>query len=155
MAGIIASAASKTMSAGDTSADKVATGYIAGERVSLSVAPAGTTYAWSSAAPSISSVARSALSADTGAAITFTPDVAGTYVIGCIVDGVTTYVIRLTVQAAAVAEPVEAVRYSPRSDATIPAPAAGLTMYYSSDQSALVVKAPNGSISTVNLTAVP
>lgn len=143
------------MSAGDTSVDKVASGYVAGERVALSVTPAGTNYQWSSAAPGGSSLARSALSADTGAAVTFAPDVAGTYLVGCIVDGVTTYVIRLTVQAAAVAEPVEAVRFSPRSDASIPAPAAGITMYYSSDQDALCVKAPDDSISTVDLTAVP
>jgi hypothetical protein len=139
----------------ETAADKVVSGYVAGERVALSVTPTGTTYAWAIAQPSASSRARSALSSETGASVTFVPDVGGSYAITCLVDGVTTYVLRLTCQAAAVAEPVEAVRFSPRSDASIPAPAAGVAMYYSSDQDALCVKDPAGDVFTVDLTAVP
>ena len=60
----------------------------------------------------------------------------------------------MTAQAAAIAEPVEAVRFSPRTDASIPAPAAGVTMYYSSDQDALVVKDPSDDVFTVDVTAV-
>jgi len=151
MAGIIANSVSKPMVGGDTSADKVSTGYVAGERVSLSVTPTGTTYQWASAAPSGSSSARSALSDDGGASVTLTPDVAGAYLVTCIVDGSTVYVIRLTAQAAAVAEPVEAVRFSPRADETIPAPAAGFTMYYSSTHGALVVKDPANVIKPITL----
>lgn len=155
MAGILANSASKTMVAGDTSADKVVSNYVAGERILLTVAPTGTTYAWSSSAPSSSSAARSALSADSGASVFFTPDVGGTYLITCTVDGATVYVIRITVQAAAVAEPVEAVRYSPRADSTVPAPAAGRAMYFSSDQNAMVTKDPSGTIRTLDETVVP
>jgi hypothetical protein len=143
------------MTTGETSADNVVSGYVAQERITLGVTPAGTTFAWSVAQPSSSSRARSALSSGSGANPTITPDVGGTYTITCLVDGSITYVLRLTVQAAAVAEPVEAVRFSPRTDASIPAPAAGITMYYSSDQDALCVKAPDDSVSTVDLTAVP
>lgn len=155
MAGITANSASKTMTGGDTSADKVVTGYIAGERITLAATPSGTTYAWQLAAPNTSAVARSALSSTSVAGVTMMPDVAGTYVVSCLVDGATLYVIRITVQAAAVAEPVEAVRFSPRSDASIPAPAAGVTLYYSSDQDALVTKAPNGDIAIVDVTVLP
>ncbi len=139
----------------ETAADKSVSNYVAGERITLSTTPTGTDYVWSIAQPSGSSRARSALSAETGASVTFAPDVGGTYLVTCVVDSTTTYVIRITCQAAAIAEPVEAVRFSPRTDASIPAPAAGVTMYYSSTQSALVVKTAAGTVYTVNLTAVP
>jgi hypothetical protein len=155
MAGITAAAASKTLLSGDTSADKVSSTWVTGERITLGVTPSGTTYQWGQAAPSGSRLARSALSSDIGASVTFTPDVGGTWTITCLVDGVTTYSLRLVVAAAAIAEPVEAVRFSPRADSTIPAPAAGRTMYFSSDQNALVTKDPSGVIRTVDETAVP
>lgn len=153
MAGILANAASQTMLSGDTTADNVVSGYVAGERVTLSVTPSGTDYAWSIAIPSSASASRSALSDDTAVSTTFTPNVGGTYTITCIVDS-TTYVLRLTAQAAAVAEPVEAVRFSPRTDNSIPAPATGVSMYYSSDQDALCIKDAAGDVFTVDITAV-
>ncbi|UOF77314.1 ubiquinol oxidase subunit [Caudoviricetes sp.] len=153
MAGITAFAASNSLPSGNTSADKTSSNWVAGERITLATSPTGSVYSWAIAPPSASSRARSALSAGSGASVTFTPDVGGTYLITCDVDG-TQYALRLTVQAAAVAEPVEAVRFSPRSDASIPAPAAGLTMYYSSDRNTLCVKASDDSVSTVDLTAV-
>ncbi len=143
------------MLAAETAADKTVSGYVAGERITLSTTPTGTDYVWSSTAPSGSSVTRSALSGSSGASVTFAPDVGGTYLVTCVVDSTTTYVIRITCQAAAIAEPVEAVRFSPRTDASIPAPAAGVTMYYSSTKSALVIKTPAGTIYTVDLTVAP
>ena len=98
MAGIYATAASKTLAAGATSVDNTSTGWVAGERISLGATPAGATYLWSIAQPSASSRARSALSTENGAAPTFTPDVGGTYSISCLVDGATTYALRLTCQ---------------------------------------------------------
>jgi hypothetical protein len=154
MAGITALAASASLPAGSTSADKVSSGWVAGERVVLATSPTGTNYTWTIAAPSGSNSARSALSASSGASVTFTPDVGGTYAIRCLVDA-TEYFLRLTVQGATIAEPVEALRLSPRTDASVPAPAAGLTLYYSSNQSALVVKDSADDVFEVDLTAVP
>jgi hypothetical protein len=155
MSGILANSSSRPMLGAETAADKSVSNYVAGERITLSTTPTGTAYAWSLAAPTSSSVARSALSAETGASVTFVPDVGGTFMVTCVVDSTTTYVIRMTAQSAAIAEPVEAIRFSPRTDASIPAPAAGVAMYYSSDQDALCVKDPDGDVSTVDLTAVP
>lgn len=151
MAGILANSPSKTMASGDTSADKTASGYVAGERITLTVTPSGTNYEWSQARPSGSS-ARAQLSGATGASVTFAPDVGGTYVVTCIVDGSTTYVIRITCQSPTISEPVEAVRLSPRTDASVPAPAAGRTLYYSSDQGKLVTKDSAGTVRTINET---
>ena len=155
MAGITAAAASKTLLSGATSADNTSSDWVTGERVTLGVTPSGTGYLWSMSAPTSSAVARSELSSTSDAAPTILPDVAGTYTITCLVSGVTTYVLRLTVQAVAIAEPIEALRFSPRADTTIPAPAAGVTMFYSSTQSALVIKTVAGTIYTVDLTVAP
>lgn len=154
MSGVIANSASRPMLGAETSADKSVSGYVAGERITLSTTPTGTDYAWSIAQPSSSSTARSALSAETGASVTFTPDVGGTFMVTCIVDSTTTYVIRMTVQAATVSEPVEALRLSPRTDASVPAPAAGVTLYYSSTQGALCIKTTADAVFRVDLTAV-
>lgn len=145
MAGILAQSASVTTTSGQTSVDNTFTGFVTGERITLSTSPTGTDYSWGQSIPSASAQARSELSSLTAAAPTFTPDVAGTYVVTVDVDG-TDYVLRLTVQAASIAEPVEAVRYSPRGDATIPAPAAGFSVYYSSTQSGLLAKDPDGQL---------
>lgn len=149
MAGITATSASASVSS--PSVDNTASGYVTGERVALGVAPSGSSYAWDIAAPSASSLARSALDEGDVATPNFTPDVGGTYTITCLVSGTTTYVLRLTVQSVSIAEPVEAVRFSPRVDTTVPAPAVGVTMYYSSTHSALVVKDATGVVKPVTL----
>lgn len=146
MAGITAASASNTLLSGATSADKTSSGWVAGERVTLATTPTGTDYAWAIAQPSASSRSRSALSAETGASVMFTPDVGGTYAITCIVDSTTTYVLRLTCQAASISEPVEAIRFSPRTDASIPAPAAGWSVYFSSTLGTWVAKDPSDRI---------
>jgi hypothetical protein len=105
--------------------------------------------------PAASSRARSALSAETGATVTFTPDVAGYYVLTATVDSVTAYILRIAVTSTAISQLVEAIRFSPKTDSSVPAPALGLTMYYSSDQDALCVKDPDDAVSTVDLTVVP
>ena len=151
MAGITATSASASVSS--PTVDNTASGFVAGERVTLGTSPSGTSYQWGMAAPTAPSVARSRLSTETAAAPTFVPDVGGTYALSCVVDG-TSYALRITVQSPTIAEPVEAVRFSPRTDSSVPAPAAGVTMYFSSDQDALCVKDSSGDVSTVDLTAV-
>lgn len=149
MAGITATSASANVSS--PSPDNTASNYVTGERVTLGTTPSGSSFQWDLSAPSGSSIARSALDNDTDAAPTFVPDVGGTYTITCLVDGVTTYALRITVQSVSISEPVEAVRFSPRADTTIPAPAAGVTMYYSSTHSALVVKDAANVVKPVTL----
>ena len=154
MAGILAESASVTMVSGDTATSKTLGGFVSSEQVSLSTTPTGTNYAWTLSIPSDSSSSRSGLSASTGASVTFTPDVDGTYVVGCTVDSTTVYTLVMTVTAATVASTTGGMHFLPRTDASVPTPATGVTLYYSSDQSALATKDSAGAVSTVNLTAV-
>src|SRR5512139_879904 len=113
MAGIIASSASKAMVSGDTAASDIETGYVTGERVTLTAYPTGTTYLWSLSVPAGSAVARSGLTATDEATAYFTPDVAGEYVVSVTVDGSTAYVLRASIAAAAPATATGAVRFLP------------------------------------------
>ena len=153
MAGILAVSASASMSAGDTSVDNARGGYVSNERITLTTNPTGTNYVWALGGPSNTNLARSALSAETGSTVSFTPDVSGYFVVTCTVDGVTTYILRISVESTAISQLVDAIRFSPKADASVPAPALGVTMYFSSDQDALVVKDPAGDIFPVELGA--
>ena len=153
MAGILANSASKTMASGDTSAANSVTGYITGERVTLTTTPTGSAYVWALATPT-GSAAGVDLSAPDGASVYFRPDVEGTYVASVTVDSVTVYTIMLSVVASAVAEVSGATHYLPRTDASVPTPSTGVTLYYSSTQSALCQKDSAGAVSTINKTAV-
>jgi len=156
MAGIMACSATETMVAGDTSADNSHSGYIAAEMVTLSVTPSGTSYSWGQSIPSGSATTRSALSSTTDASPTFTPDVAGEWVITCLVSGVTTYVLRLSVTAIATTTMAEAFRLQPVADGSVSAPAGTtLVLYNSATQGALAVKNSSGTIYTVDVTEVP
>lgn len=154
MAGILANSATKSMVAGDTSASNVEDGYVTGQQVVLGTNPTGSLYSWGISFPSGSTPARSGLSSDTAAAPTFTPDVAGEYVITCTVGTSTFYVLRCSVANAAASTFIGAVRFLPLADGSVEAPSTGVTLYYSSTQSALAVKLPDDSVSTVNTTAV-
>jgi hypothetical protein len=151
MPGLLANSASKTQTV--TSADATSTGYVTGERVVLTTTPTGTDYAWAISLPSGSSPVRARLSSATAAAPTFTPDIGGTYTIVCTVDGSTTYVLRITVTAIALSVPTEVLRLAPVADASVPAPAVGLALYYSATQSALCVKNAAGAVFPVDLGA--
>lgn len=155
MAGIIATSVSKVMVSGDTSVNDTESGYVTAERITLSTSPAASsTYVWSLSIPNGSAAARSALSSTTAASPTFTPDVAGEYVVTCLVDGVITYTIRCTVVAAVVSYNVGGIRLMPTTDASIPTPSSGYTLYFSSTQNALAVKTSAGAVRTVDTTAV-
>jgi hypothetical protein len=153
MAGILANSASATMLAGDTSADNARAGYVTNERILLTTNPSGTDYVWSLSWPSTSNRARSALDATTGASVSFTPDVGGLWTIQCIVDSATAYVLRLSVTSVGISQLVEVIRLSPISDASVPAPAVGLSMYLSIEQAGIVAKDPAGDIFPVELGA--
>lgn len=146
MAGILANSASVTMTAGDTAVDNTRAGYIVNEQITLSVTPTGTTYAWGMAKPG-GATSRSDLSDVTSASITFVPDYAGTWTITCVVDGSTTYVLRVTATAVAITSVANAHRFSPTTNSSIPTPATGMTLFCSSDASnQLRAKTSSGTI---------
>ncbi len=151
MAGILANSATVSMTSGSPDASQA--GFLTGERVVLSATPTGSLYSWGIAVPNGSAAGRSSLSDDTDNNPTFTPDVAGYYVITVNVDG-TTYVLRLAVTNTAVSYVTQAMRLSPVRDEQVEAPSVGLALYYSSTQGALCVKNPTDHVFTVNLTAV-
>lgn len=151
MAGIIATSATTNNSA-STAVDASVSGYIAGEAVTLTTTPTGSTYSWSLSVPSGST--RSVLTSDTASAPRFTPDVAGYYVITCTVNGSTVYVMRLAATALGSVGVIDALKLIPTSDASIPTPSLGATLYYSSTQSGLAIKLTDGSVETIDTTAV-
>lgn len=153
MAGILASSVTQTMSSGTVDASQA--GYLNGEQITLSTTPTGSSYAWSVSRPAGSSAGRSALSSATDAAPTFTPDVAGYYVVTCLVSGTTSYVLRLGVTSLAVQSPSQALRLSPVTDAQVEAPAVGMVLFCGSDHgNVLCVKDASDDVFTVDVTAV-
>lgn len=146
MSGILANSSSSSMLAAATSADNSVSGRVTGEQITLTVSPTGTTYQWSLAIPSASTPARSALSSSTGASVTFTPDVAGVWTVVCLVDGSESYTLRITVTSTAVSTLTEAIRQSPKADATVPTPARGMCLYFSDDQETFSGKYESGIV---------
>lgn len=138
------------MVSGDTSPANVQSGYVTGQMVTLATVPTATTsYLWGLSIPSGSSVASSGLSSTSAASPTFTPDVAGEYVVTCVVDGSTTYVLRCSVASAAAQQVVGGIRFMPMTDASVTAPATGVVLYYSSTQNALAIKKTDNTVHTV------
>jgi hypothetical protein len=149
MAGILGNSVSVVMTTSTT--DQVESGYVTGEQILLSTNPAGLSYLWSASVPQGSAAGRSAIVGVTDPNPKIVPDVPGTYLITCLVNGATFYQLRLTVVALSVSQSTQATRYSPVADASVPAPAAGVCLYYSSDQGGLVVKNPDGSVHVVTV----
>jgi hypothetical protein len=139
------------MLAAETAADKAAAGWVTREQVTLTVTPTGTSYAWSIAKPSASGSA-CALSATSGASVTFTPDVEGYFTVVCVVDGSTTYVLRMAVVAVASATTLSVSRLLPLSDSQVATPSTGVALYYSSTQSGLSYKDTSGVVHKVTVT---
>jgi hypothetical protein len=139
------------MVAGETAVDDTESGYVTDESISLSAFPAGSSYSWGLSAPTASAVARSSLSSTTSATPTFTPDVAGYYVIDCNVDG-TAYLLRIAVVATSPVAINGAINLPPVADASVPPPATGRTVYNSVDQDSLAFKDAAGDIYTFDVT---
>lgn len=146
MAGILAISAS--VPTPGTAPSNVVAGYVTGEQIALSTTPTGSAYTWSLSFPAGSTPLRAGLTAATGATSAFTPDVVGEYVVGCVVDDTTTYVVRLSVTAATVTTVSGATRYLPVTDSSVAAPATGCVLYLSSSTTPnkLSVKFPDNSI---------
>lgn len=155
MAGITAQSATKTHASGSTSADASITGFLVNERITLGVSPAGTGFVWALAAPNDSSPARSAIDDDDDAAPSFIPDVSGYYVVSVTVDGTTSYVLRISVADVAIVRQAEGTHFLPLTDAQVPTPQTGFTLFCGADHSSLpCVKKSDGTVHTVDLTAV-
>jgi len=144
MAGIGAVSVTTTHAA--SGSDVTATGFLANEQITLSATPSGSGYAWSCAIPSDSGPGRSAFDDDTSATPKFTPDVPGFYTVSCLVDGATLYVLRLAVLSVAVARQCQVLSLAPFADAQVPTPAAGVSLYYSTDSGKAVVKDTTGTV---------
>jgi hypothetical protein len=151
MAGILANSASKTMVSGDTAVDKSTSGYITAEQITLSTTPTGTDYVWGLSKPA-GSTGRSALSAGTGASVTLTPDVEGTYTVTAVVDSTTTYVIRIACVHISAVSTLGALHLIPIANSQVPTPSSGRTVYFSSDSGALVEKRTDGTVHTIDVT---
>lgn len=149
MAGILANSVSKTMVSGDTSATDIETGYVTGEKITLTTSPTGTDYEWELSIPSGSAAARSALSDTDVASPTFTPDVAGEYVVRVTVDSATEYTCRLTVVAVTISVSTGGHRFLPVTNASVPSPSVGQSLYYSSDEGGLVTKDSAGTVAPI------
>lgn len=151
MAGIIATSATTNNSA-STSADNSVSGYLTGESIVLTATPSGTTYEWVLSKPSTS--ARAVLSSASASGPTFTPDVAGTYVAVLTLDTTTTYILQIDVLELASALDVSTVRCVAITDAQCPTPSTGVNIFYSSTQASLAIKKTDGSVETIDTTAV-
>ena len=130
MAGILA--VSAAVPSPGTAANNAVAGYVTAQAVVLSTTPTGSAYVWGLSVPSGSTVARSGLTASSGATSGFTPDVAGEYVVTCTVDSTTTYTIRCSVTAVTAVNATGATRYLPVTDASVAAPGTGCVLYMSS-----------------------
>jgi hypothetical protein len=152
MAGILANSLSRQMTDGDTAPVNVVQGYVGGQLVTLATTPTGSTYQWALSCPNTSSRTRPVALSDTqGAAPTFTPDVAGFYVVTCVVDGVTAYT--LTLDVLTVVNPVSllAILEQQVSDVAIPSPpGTALTIYNSEEQGGLAYKDSSGTVTPLS-----
>ncbi len=147
MAGIGAVSATKTHAA--AGADVNATGFVTKEQIALTADISGSGYAWAVSIPADSGPNQSALDDDESATPKFTPDVPGYYTITVVVDGATTYVLRLAVVAAAVASQAQGINLLPLADSQVPTPQTGVTIYYSTDLGAPAKKNTSGTVSAL------
>lgn len=145
MAGIMANSVSATMVSGDTAADKSVSGYVAKERVTLTVTGTPSTLLWALSKPS-SSGSVTALDSTTEQSCSFSPDVDGYYVVTCLVDGATSYVIRIAVAQTLTITTLSTARLLPVAESLVPTPPTGATLFYSSDQDAVAAKLSDGTV---------
>jgi len=147
MAGISATSVSKTHAA--STADATTSGFVSNEQVTLATSPAGAGYAWTIAIPSASSPAQSAIDDPTAASPKFLPDVPGLYLLQCVVDSATTYILRIAVVAAAVARQGEAINFLPMANSQVPTPLVGITVFNSSDLPGMAKKDTAGTVTAL------
>lgn len=155
MAGILANSVSASMVAGDAAVDNAASGYVINEGVTLTTTPAATTYQWTLTRPSGSSAAKAAISDTTAASPIFTPDAAGTYLVGCTVDGSTVYRLSVAVLLSANSNASQVLRLQQVPNATVATPGvSALAVFNSEELEAIATKDNSGVVSQLGWTNV-
>lgn len=145
MSGITAQSATKTLAAGDTVVDNSVSGYVSKEQISLGLTGTPTTALWSISKPNTSG-SSCQIDDDTSLRPKFSPNAEGIYVISCLVDGITTYVLRIYVVSVAVTTSISAIHFLPCSNAQIPTPRSGVTQFFSSDSGVMSQKLTDGTV---------
>lgn len=124
MAGVLANSSRVSM----VSAAPLSSGYVVGERVTMSLDVMGSTYAWSVSAPKSS---RNAVLNGPGTATpSFLPDVPGVYVVTCLVNGTDTYVIELVAKSGSTVFLRDGLASYVLTDQEVPTPREGAAAYY-------------------------
>jgi len=139
------------MVAGDTLVDNSVSGYLASEPITLALTGSPVSARWSLSRP-VASGGGCVLGDPDALSTSFTPDAEGFYVATCVVDGTTSYVIRIGVAQLAHVSTIAALRFMPVSDASVPTPALGRTLFCSSDNGGMSAKLPDGSVVIVEVT---
>lgn len=143
MSGILANSSTKTMVSGDTTPDNAVTGYVTQDEISLSVTGTPSSTVWALAKPAAETAACQ-LSSATDPNPKFTATAEGYFTVTCVVDGTTTYVIRIAVARVGAVSTLTAVRLVPILNASVPTPATGRTVFSSIDLADLAQKLPDG-----------
>lgn len=150
--GVLANSASMTHAF--STGDSERTGYVCQEPISLLVSVIGSSYEWSMSAPETSGPHAEIRGVDQPSAL-FIPDVAGYYVVSCLVDGAVAYILRILVSDVVVGTEKLALGLQSKTDGQIPEPSAGLILYCSSTQGgSLCVKDAEGAVLKLDISAV-
>lgn len=145
MSGITAISATKTLGAGDTISDNTVSGFVSKEQISLGITGSPIDALWSISKPSTSSSACK-LDDVTSLRPKFSPDVDGVFVVSCLVDGSTTYILRFAITNTAVTSAISAIHFLPCLNSQIPTPSSGVTVFFSSDSGVMSQKLTNGTV---------
>lgn len=148
MAGITAISATKTLDAGGTTPDNAVGSYITKEQISLGLTGSPLSAVWSISKPSSSGLG-SKLVSTTALTSAFTPDTEGIYTVSCLVDGVTTYILRIGVLSVANVSAISCLHLLPCSSSQIPVPRSGVMLFYDLDSEKLSIKLPDDSVQEV------
>ncbi len=139
MSGITAVSATTTLDAGSTTADNTVSGFVSKEQIALGLTGSPATALWSLSKPSTSG-SSCRLDDETSLRPLFSPDVDGVFVVSCLVDGTTTYVLRFSVVSTAITSAVSAFHFLPCLNAQVPTPSSGRTIFFSIDSGVMSQK---------------
>lgn len=148
MAGITAVSATTTLGASEALPDNSVSDFVSKEQISLGLSGSPTSATWSLSKPSRSGSA-CALDDDTSLRPKFSPDVDGIYVVSCLVDESTTYVLRISVAQTAIINTISCLHFLPCANSQIPTPSSGVNLFYSSDSDSLAQKRSDGTVQEI------
>ena len=149
MSGITAISPNGLVDAGSSSPVNTASGFLTKEQISFGLTGSPMSAIWSLSKPSTSGSACSIIGASSLNPV-LTPDTEGVYVVSCLVDGSTTYVLTLSIVASSSVSTISALHLLPADPVQIPTPRSGATVFFNLLTSEIAAKYPDGNI--VNLT---